>query len=94
MIVLASFMFCPKVSSLKGVVWFDKIFLHPSITLIIQIESAKDIEREGKLRVCVSFFLVLYKQPREGGEHFHAKPRQSKGPRDTLDRTSLLGTRD
>ena len=49
MIVLASFMFCPKVLSLKGVVWFDKIFLHPSITLIIQIESAKDIEREGKL---------------------------------------------
>ena len=49
MIVLASFMFCPKVSSLKGVVLIDKIFLHPSITLIIQIESAKDIEREGKL---------------------------------------------
>ena len=49
MIVLASVMFFSKVLSLKGIVRFDKIFLHPSITLIIQIESAKDIEREGKL---------------------------------------------
>ena len=41
---------------------------------------------------------VLFKfalsKPCEGGENFHAKPRQSIEPERRLDRTCLIGTRD